>query len=119
MTKYVIYTNYYKNKEVYMAKKGTKKKTGKRRTVETHFAKACVARVGILLNEEEIVNQLQNNKLEFLERQSNNITKWKYIYNEKEYMLVYNKQYKQLVTIIPYKEGMEKNPRSDMYWWIK
>ena len=39
-----------------MAKKGTKKKTGKRRTVETHFAKACVARVGILLNEEEIVN---------------------------------------------------------------
>ena len=34
-------------------------------------------------------------------------------------MLVYNKQYKQLVTIIPYKKGMEKNPKSDMYWWIK
>ena len=102
-----------------MAKKSIKMKTGKRRTVETHFAKACVARVGILLNEEEIVNQLQNNQLEFIERQSNNITKWKYFYNEKEYMLVYNKQYKQLVTIIPYKDGMEKNKNTDMFWWIK
>ena len=101
-----------------MAKKETKKKTGKRRTVQTHFANACLKRVGVLLDEKEIVQKLQNQQLDFIDRQSNNITKWKYVFNEKEYMLIYNKQYKQLVTIIPYKEGMEKNQSSEMYWWL-
>ena len=94
-------------------------KRTKYRTQQIHFQNACLARVGEVLDNKELSGLVQQNKMEFIDRQSNNITRWKYTYKEKDYMLIYNKQYKQVVTIIPYIEGMENNCWDTYYWWVQ
>ena len=72
----------------------------KKKNVKIHFQKRSLERVGVLLNEKVIVNLIQENKLEFIERQSNRITVWRYVFMDKTYRVVYDKQRKQIVTIL-------------------
>ena len=103
-----------------MSNKKNLKKNIKKLSQGTHFSIACLERVGMILDHDYIVRKIQNKELEFVDKQSNRITRWKYKVNDKEYILVYDKDRKQLVTIIPYKEGMEKVSIKDTYyWWCK
>ena len=91
------------------------KKKSKKQSQEKHFAQSCLKRVGYCLDNEKLVNLIQQNQLEFIDRQSNRITRWKYSFNNMDYMIVYDKIRKEPVTIVPYFEGMTN---SDRYWWL-
>ena len=75
-----------------------KKKTKKECQV-VHFQKRCIERVGKLLDRKEIIRQIQDGKLEFIERQTNRVSIWKYPLEGKDYKIVYDKLRKQVVTI--------------------
>lgn len=70
------------------------------KTEKAHFSKRCIQRCGAILNNAEIVRQIQANKLKFIERQSNRITVWEYIFNDVAYKVVYDKDRKTVVTIL-------------------
>lgn len=72
----------------------------KTKTEKAHFSKRCIQRCGVILNNAEIVRQIQANKLKFIERQSNRITVWEYIFNDVAYKVVYDKDRKTVVTIL-------------------
>ena len=72
----------------------------KRKAIKTHFQRRSLERIGVLLDEKELVKKIQNNELEFIERQSNRVTVFKYIHNEEPYRLVYDKSRKQIITIL-------------------
>ena len=74
---------------------GSKKKNAKK-----HFQKRSLERVGVLLNEKELVRKIQNHELEFVERQSNRKTVFRLKYLDKTYRIVYDKQRKQIITIL-------------------
>ena len=74
--------------------------SSKKKLVKIHFQKRSLERVGVLLNEKIIIDSIQKNKLEFIERQSNRITVWRYIFMDKKYRVVYDKTRKQIVTIL-------------------
>ena len=86
----------YRGKRMYRNKKQYLKK---------HFMQRSVERVGVFLEPNEIIKQIQNNKLEFIERKSNRVTLWKYYYKDTAYKVIYDKQRKELVTIIPMDEN--------------
>lgn len=67
-----------------------------------HFAKRCIERIGYVPDTKTIVKKIQNNELEFVERQSNRITLFKWIepVSKISYKVVYDKQRKRLVTIL-------------------
>lgn len=69
--------------------------------MQKHFAQRSVERVGVFLDPSEIIKQIQNNKLEFLSRKSKRVTLWKYVYKKNAYKVIYDKQRKELITIIP------------------
>ena len=92
------------------------KRNLKKQTQNRHFNNACENRAGEVLDSKEITKQIQNGELEFLDRQSNKITRWKYNHNGKDYIIVYDKKFNQPVTIIPYREDYKNN--NDKYWWL-
>lgn len=72
----------------------------KKKNVKKHFQKRSLERVGVLLNEKELVRKIQNHELEFVERQSNRKTVFRLKYLDKTYRIVYDKQRKQIITIL-------------------
>lgn len=72
----------------------------KNKAEKAHFAMRSIQRCGALLNNAEIVRQIQANKLKFIERQSNRITVWEYVFNDIPYKVVYDKDRKNVVTIL-------------------
>jgi len=90
-------------------------KNKKKQRQQSHFKDACLKRIGQILDVAGIIKKIQNNELEFIDRQSNRITRWKYSFNNMDYMIVYDKIRKEPVTIVPYFEGMTN---SDRYWWL-
>jgi len=78
----------------------------KKKTVDNHFAKRCMQRLGYIPNRKELINKIQTGKLEFNERQSNRVTtfKWKEPIKNIDTILVYDKLRKQLITILFEKE---------------
>lgn len=75
-------------------------------------------RLGHYLDQDIIIRQIKNNELAFIDRQSNRVSRWKYTVDNKEYMICYDSMRKQLITIMPYKEGMENNEIDTYYWWM-
>lgn len=73
----------------------------KSETVHNHFKRRCYERVGMLLDEEQLVQDIQNKKLKFLEKQSNRVSIYSLNINEKEYRLAYDKHRHQCITIMP------------------
>ena len=74
--------------------------SSKRRNIKVHFQRRSIERIGVLLDEKELVNKIQNNELEFVERQSNRVTVFRYEYNGEFYRLVYDKTRKQIITVL-------------------
>ncbi len=72
----------------------------KKKAIKTHFQRRSLERIGVLLDEKELVKKIQNNKLEFIEKQSNRISVFRYEYNNNFYRLIYDKTRKQIVTIL-------------------
>ena len=72
----------------------------KRKAIKTHFQRRSLERIGVLLDEKELVKKIQNNELEFIERQSNRVTVFRYEYRGNFYRLVYDKSRKQIITIL-------------------
>jgi len=76
-----------------------KRKNTKRDNQRLHFEKRCLERIGVLLDRKEIIRKIKENLLEFINRESNRVTVWKYEYAGKYYKVFYDKQRKQVITI--------------------
>lgn len=85
-----------------------KKKQSKKEAQRLHFEKRSLERVGVVLDRKEIIRQIQNGQLEFYEKQSNRVSLFKYFFNGEEYRIVYDRERKQVVTIL-YKEEVWSN----------
>lgn len=72
----------------------------KKKAVKKHFYKRSLERVGVLLNEKELVRKIQNHELEFIEKQSNRKTVYRLEYLDKTYRIIYDKDRKQIITIL-------------------
>lgn len=78
------------------------KRTNKKNDVEKHFAIRCIQRIGYVPDFRELVKSIQQNQLEFHDRQSNRITRWKWVdpISGIRCILPYDNQRKQVVTIL-------------------
>lgn len=77
-----------------------RKKPNKKEAQQKHFERRSLERVGVILNQKEIVRQIQTGGLAFVERQSNRITLYRLEHSGKAYKVVYDKLRKQVVTIM-------------------
>ena len=77
-------------------------KKSKKKSVETHFAVRCLQRLGYIPKETDLVKDIQEGKMQFYDRQSNRVTRWVWIdpLNGVECLLPYDKERKQLITIL-------------------
>lgn len=77
---------------------------GKRKSQERHARRRASERLGLNLNSEHysaIISRIQRNTdVEFVGRQSNRVTLWRVHFNEKEFIAVYDKHRKSLVTVL-------------------
>lgn len=65
-----------------------------------HFQVRCLQRLGFLVDHDELVQLIQNGKLDLIEKQSNRVSKFLWKHNGKQYVLVYDKKRKRVVTIM-------------------
>ena len=74
----------------------------KKDVVDIHFAKRCIQRLGHLPDTKELIQKIQNQELEFVDRQSHRITRWLWVdkLTNIPCVLVYDKARKQLVTVL-------------------
>ncbi|MCD7780269.1 MAG: hypothetical protein LUH05_06310 [Candidatus Gastranaerophilales bacterium] len=72
----------------------------KKKAVKQHFFKRSLERVGVLLNEKELIRKIQNQELEFIERQSNRKTVFRFEHLGNSFRVVYDKIRKQIITIL-------------------
>lgn len=78
------------------------KKKSKKKTVDAHFEIRCVQRLGYVPNKEDIVRDIQNNKMKLYDKQSNRVTRWLWTdpLTGTECIIPYDKERKQLITIL-------------------
>jgi len=81
-------------------KKKRKKINSKKEAQRHHFEMRTLQRVGQVLNQKELIWKIQNGELEFIERQSNRVSLFRYVINGTAYKIVYDRQRKQVVTIL-------------------
>lgn len=76
---------------------GTKKKQ-----VDFHFARRCIERIGYVPDTKELIKKIQSQKLEFVERQSNRVTVFRWVdpISNTVCRLPYDKERHQLITIL-------------------
>lgn len=78
------------------------RKKSKRKTVNDHFDRRCIERIGYIPDRRELVKSIQRNELEFVGKQSCRVTHWKWV--EPVYkitcILPYDKERKQIITIL-------------------
>ena len=79
-----------------------KRKKNKKKAVDTHFAVRCLERIGHLPNKNQLVQDIQNGRLEFYDRLSNRVTRWIWMdeVTNEEYIIPYDKERKQVITIL-------------------
>ena len=78
------------------------KKFKKKDTVDMHFAIRCLQRLGHIPDSKDLVNKIQNQELEFVDKQSNRVSRWAWTdkITNTECVLVYDRIRKQLVTVL-------------------
>lgn len=76
--------------------------TSKKKSVNSHFERRCFQRLGYIPRKKELVEAIQKQKLAFVERQSNRVTKWlwKDPIHGIECILPYDKDRKQIITVL-------------------
>ena len=79
-----------------------KKKSSKKKTVERHFSMRCIQRLGYVPKEKDIIRDIQDGKLIFLERQSCRVTRWLWTdpVHGIECILPYDRDRKQIITVL-------------------
>ncbi len=78
-----------------------RKKLSKKEAQSRHFERRSIERVGVILNQNEIVRQIQNNELSVIGKQTNRVTLFKLEHLGKSFKVAYDKNRKQVVTIMP------------------
>ena len=81
-----------------------KKKNGKskKKAVDNHFALRCLERLGYIPNKNQFVEDIQASKMKFYDRESNRATRWLWTdpVSEKECIIPYDTERKQVITIL-------------------
>ena len=82
------------------------RRLSKTKASQNHFRKRSWERVGLVLNESDIVYQIQhpdsnNYDMRFIKKCSNRISKWQLIFDDVAFIVIYDKIRKCLVTIYP------------------
>ena len=87
-------------------------KKSKKRTVQNHFNIRCIQRLGYIPREEDLIKAIQNQELEFVEKQSNRVTKWLWVdpVTNVKCILPYDKCRKQIITVLFKDIEDEKSP---------
>lgn len=78
------------------------RKKSKKKAVETHFAMRCLQRLGYIPEQADLIRDIQEGKMKFFDRQSNRVTRWIWVdpINGTECLLPYDKERKQIITIL-------------------
>lgn len=80
------------------------KKRKKERDILRHVRRSFRVRWDIDLTDElhrQFVQQINKGRCRLIEKQSNRISVWGLVYNDEEMSVVYDKQRKMLVTVLP------------------
>lgn len=80
-----------------------RKKVTKKQCQWEHFKRRCVLRLGYEMSDgriKQIIDDIQAGRLLFVEKQSNRVTKYKVNINGSDFVVVYDKQRKTLVTLL-------------------
>lgn len=79
-----------------------KRRRSKEKAVDNHFAMRCLQRLGYIPNKNNLVRQIQDAKLPFIDRQSNRVTRWEWVdpLSKTICILPYDKERKQIITIL-------------------
>ena len=74
----------------------------KKRNVDTHFTMRCLDRLGYIPKKEDLVEAIKQGKLEFLKKQSNRVTRWRWTdpVNNIIFILPSDKERKQIITVL-------------------
>lgn len=82
------------------------KKRSKKKAVDNHFALRCLERLGYIPNKNQLVEDIQKGRLAFYGRESNRITRWiwKDPINNVKCIIPYDKERKQVITVLLMKE---------------
>lgn len=72
----------------------------------------CLQRLGYIPNKKDLVHAIQNGKLQFIDKQSNRVTRWMWVdaLNGVECILPYDKERKQIITVL-FKEAFDENKK--------
>ncbi len=98
-----------------MRRKARKKKA---RCQSIHAKRRANERFGINLNSEQLVKEIQDQKLTFLTRQSNRVTLWRKKEDDLDIVVVYDSNTKEIVTVMPYEwylrnGGIDVSPKEE------
>lgn len=89
----------------------------KKKTVDKHFAARCIQRLGYVPDTSELVRKIQKNQLEFFMKESNRVTHWKWVdpVNNISCILPYDKERKQVITVLFEDSDMYLNNQKEIY----
>jgi hypothetical protein len=91
-------------------KKNALAKQDKKSNQKIHFKKRYLERTGQTCNNtimKEILEKINNHDLELVDKQSRRVLIFKYLVDEKEYVVIFDKIRNSLVTIISFAEFSE------------
>lgn len=77
--------------------------TSKKKNVKIHFQMRSLERVGMIVDEKELIKKIQKQELEFVYSQSNRRKVYRTEFLGERFFVIYDKERKQLITI--YKEN--------------
>ena len=75
--------------------------TSKKKNVKVHFRKRSLERVGMIVDEQDLVRKIQKQELEFVYSQSLRRKVYRVEFLQQKFLVVYDKMRKQLITIFP------------------
>lgn len=81
--------------------------TSKKKNVKVHFRRRSLERVGMIVDEQDLIRKIQNQELEFVYSQSLRRKVYRVEFLEQKFLVIYDKVRKQLITIFP--EDTSKN----------
>lgn len=83
--------------------------SSKKKNVKIHFRRRSLERVGVVIDEHALIKKIQNHSLEFVYSQSNRKKVYRTEFLGKKYLVIYDRERKQLITIFPETEKQQTN----------
>ena len=89
----------------------------KKKSVDRHFATRCVQRLGYVPNQAQLVKAIQKGELKFFWKESNRVSQWKWTdpISGINCILPYDKDRKQIITILFEDSDMYLNNQKEIY----